>query len=131
WSGQGFVELLLFGPVGAGLVSLANAHEQLLVIGRHSDRGRVPAGGNESFDLAVPRLFDVYDGDTVIVGVSDGQRLALGMKTNCVGSRSFGGVGEEGREDGFLRRSSAGIDHPHRIARSTGNEQAVVLGVQG
>src|SRR5262245_50697006 len=59
--------ILLVERVGLRLISLADADQQLLAIGSDGNSSRIPAGGNESLDLALALFFDVDDRDAVVV----------------------------------------------------------------
>ena len=109
---------------------LANADEQVLAVGRDGHGGRIPAGRNEALDLALVRLGNVDDGNTVVIGVGDEQRLAV----RCDGDGVRRAAGRSAREQRRANRlgddAAFGIDDGDRVGRSTGDEKAVVFRMQ-
>ena len=61
--------------------------EHLLAVAAEDRAGRVGTGGNEAVHEAAPAVADVDDGDGVVVGVGDEQRLAIGRQGQRVGRR--------------------------------------------
>ena len=82
--------------IGLGLVwfPLPTPTSRRLAVGRDGHGRRIPAGGDEALDLAPFGRRDVDDGDAVVVGVGDVERLAVGGDRQGVGRAPFGGPGK-------------------------------------
>ena len=74
---------------------------------------------------------DVDDGDAVVVGVGDVERLAVGRDGQGVGRAPLRRPREQGGEDRLGDDAALRVDHRDAVARGAGDEQPVVLRVQG
>ena len=83
---------------------------------RGRDRAAVRALACGAALSAVRFPANVDDGDAIIVGVGDIERLAIGGDRQRVGGAPLRGLGEKSREDRFGDDAAAGVDDGHGIA---------------
>ena len=74
---------------------------------------------------------DIDHGHAVVVGVGDVKRIAVGRDGQGVGRAPLGREREKCREDRLGDHAAQGVDHRDAVARRTGDEDPVVLRVDG
>src|SRR5262249_45775479 len=76
------------------LIALADADEDVLAVGRDGQGGRIPAGRDVALHFALVPLGYVNDGDAIVVGVGDEERLAVRADRESVGRAALGAARE-------------------------------------
>ena len=115
--------------LGSALVPLAHAHQQVLAIGRHGDRGRIPARGDESLDWLRLALAMSTTATQLLSALATYSVLPSGATARASGVLPSGARGNRAVMIVSVTMPRLRVDHGDAIGRRAGHEDAIVLGM--